>query len=249
MEELDFIIESSKELMDNSIIYLEKELVNIRAGKANPNMLSSVNVEYYGVMTPLSQISNISTPDSQTISIQPWEKDKLQDIEKAILASNLGFNPMNNGESILINIPPLTEERRIELVKVASGYRLRIRQEYSSWVAKLWEAKPQKYSRALLETLALIAYKQPITRGEIEEVRGVSVSSQIIRTLLDRSWIKVVGHRDVPGRPALFSTTKDFLDDLNLSKLSDLPELPEIQNIPEEAQISLLNEPPPSNSE
>ena len=140
-------------------------------------------------------------------------------------------------------------ENSIELVKVASGYRLRIRQEYSSWVAKLWEAKPQKYSRALLETLALIAYKQPITRGEIEEVRGVSVSSQIIRTLLDRSWIKVVGHRDVPGRPALFSTTKDFLDDLNLSKLSDLPELPEIQNIPEEAQISLLNEAPPSNSE
>ena len=93
------------------IKFLEKELLNIRAGKANPNMLSSVNVEYYGVMTPLSQISNISTPDSQTISIQPWEKDKLQDIEKAILSSNLGFNPMNNGESILINIPPLTEER------------------------------------------------------------------------------------------------------------------------------------------
>lgn len=137
----------------------------------------------------------------------------------------------------------------IELVKVASGYRLRIRQEYSSWVAKLWEAKPQKYSRALMETLALIAYRQPITRGEIEEVRGVSVSSQIIRTLLDRSWIKVVGHRDVPGRPALFSTTKDFLDDLNLSKLSDLPELPEIQNIPEDAQISLLNESASSNSE
>ena len=137
----------------------------------------------------------------------------------------------------------------IELVKVASGYRLRIRQEYSSWVAKLWEAKPQKYSRALLETLALIAYRQPITRGEIEEVRGVSVSSQIIRTLLDRSWIKVVGHRDVPGRPALFSTTKDFLDDLNLSKLSDLPELPEIQNIPEDAQIPLLSESASRNSE
>ena len=137
----------------------------------------------------------------------------------------------------------------IELVKVASGYRLRIRQEYSSWVAKLWEVKPQKYSRALMETLALIAYRQPITRGEIEEVRGVSVSSQIIRTLLDRSWIKVVGHRDVPGRPALFSTTKDFLDDLNLSKLSDLPELPEIQNIPEDAQIPLLSESTSSNSE
>ena len=121
MEELDFIIESSKEMMDNAIIYLEKELVNIRAGKANPNMLSTVKVEYYGALTPLNQISNINTPDSQTISIQPWEKDKLQDIEKAILSSNLGFNPMNNGESILINIPPLTEERRIELVKVAKS--------------------------------------------------------------------------------------------------------------------------------
>ena len=121
MEELDFIIESSKEMMENAIIYLEKELVNIRAGKANPNMLSTVKVEYYGALTPLNQISNINTPDPQTISIQPWEKDKLQDIEKAILTSNLGFNPMNNGESILINIPPLTEERRIELVKVAKS--------------------------------------------------------------------------------------------------------------------------------
>ena len=121
MEELDFIIESSKEMMDNSIIYLEKELVNIRAGKANPNMLSTVKVEYYGVLTPLNQIANINTPDSQTISIQPWEKDKLQDIEKSILNSNLGFNPMNNGESILINIPPLTQERRIELVKLAKS--------------------------------------------------------------------------------------------------------------------------------
>ena len=171
--------------------------------------------------------------------------------EKEILSAfDLRSAPTSNEiKEALKSIEEKYSENSIELVKVASGYRLRIRQEYSSWVAKLWEAKPQKYSRALLETLALIAYKQPITRGEIEEVRGVSVSSQIIRTLLDRSWIKVVGHRDVPGRPALFSTTKDFLDDLNLSKLSDLPELPEIQNIPEEAQISLLNEPPPSNSE
>ena len=171
--------------------------------------------------------------------------------EKEILSAFDLRSPPTSSEikEALKSIEEKYSENSIELVKVASGYRLRIRQEYSSWVAKLWEAKPQKYSRALLETLALIAYKQPITRGEIEEVRGVSVSSQIIRTLLDRSWIKVVGHRDVPGRPALFSTTKDFLDDLNLSKLSDLPELPEIQNIPEEAQISLLNEPPPSNSE
>ena len=121
MEELDFIIETTKELMDESVKYLEKELLNIRAGKANPNMLSSIKVEYYGVLTPLNQISNINTPDSQTISIQPWEKDKLQDIEKAIINSNLGFNPMNNGESILINIPPLTQERRIELVKLAKS--------------------------------------------------------------------------------------------------------------------------------
>ena len=121
MEELDFIIETTKELMDESVKYLEKELLNIRAGKANPNMLSSIKVEYYGILTPLNQISNINTPDSQTISIQPWEKDKLQDIEKAIIDSNLGFNPMNNGESILINIPPLTQERRIELVKLAKS--------------------------------------------------------------------------------------------------------------------------------
>lgn len=168
--------------------------------------------------------------------------------EKEIISAFEGSNPpeLNEVREALKNIESKYLENSIELVKVASGYRLRIKQEYSSWVSKLWEAKPQKYSRALLETLALIAYKQPITRGEIEDVRGVSVSSQIIRTLLDRSWIKVVGHRDVPGKPALFSTTKDFLDDLNLSKLSDLPELPEIQNIPEEAQISLLDEAPPS---
>ena len=133
-------------------------------------------------------------------------------------------------------------ERSIELVKVANGYRLKVKHEYSTWISKLWETKPQKFSRAMMETLALIAYKQPITRAEIEEVRGVSVSSQIIRNLMDRGWIKVVGHRDVPGRPSLLSTTKDFLDDLNLRKLSDLPELPDIGNIPEEIQMPLLIE-------
>ena len=170
--------------------------------------------------------------------------------EKEIISAFENKNPPSSSEikDAFASIKDKYADNSIELVKVASGYRLRIKQEYSSWVAKLWEAKPQKYSRALLETLALIAYKQPITRGEIEEVRGVSVSSQIIRTLLDRSWIKIVGHRDVPGKPALFSTTKDFLDDLNLSKLSDLPDLPEIQNIPEEAQIPLLNEASPDNS-
>ena len=138
----------------------------------------------------------------------------------------------------------LYNDRSFELVKVANGFRLKIRQNYSPWISKLWESKPQKYSRAMMETLALIAYKQPLTRGEIEEVRGVSVSSQIIRTLLDRNWIKVVGHRDVPGRPALLATTKDFLDDLDISKLSDLPDLPDIGNLPEEVQMPLFIEDP-----
>ena len=119
MDEIEFIIEACRESMQNSILHLEKELLNIRAGKANPSMISGVLLEYYGSLTPISQVSNINTPDAQTISIQPWEKDKLQDIEKAILTSNLGFNPMNNVESIIITIPPLTEERRKELVKIS----------------------------------------------------------------------------------------------------------------------------------
>ena len=121
MEELEFIIEACEESMTNAVKHLERELLNIRAGKANPTMLSSVKLDYYGSTTPLSQIANISTPDAQTLSVQPWEKDKLQDIEKAIQIANLGFNPMNNGESIIISIPPLTEERRKELVKIAKS--------------------------------------------------------------------------------------------------------------------------------
>ena len=107
--------------MSNAKKHLEKDLLNFRAGKANPSMLSSVKLDYYGSTTPLSQIANINTPDAQTLSVQPWEKDKLQDIEKAIMVANLGFNPMNNGESIIFNIQPLTEERRKELVKIAKS--------------------------------------------------------------------------------------------------------------------------------
>ena len=121
MEELEFIIEACEESMTNAVKHLEIELLNIRAGKANPTMLSSVKLDYYGSTTPLSQVANINTPDAQTLSVQPWEKDKLQDIEKAIQIANLGFNPMNNGESIIISIPPLTEERRKELVKIAKS--------------------------------------------------------------------------------------------------------------------------------
>ena len=120
-EEIDFIIEAAKESMQFSIKHLEKELVNIRAGKANPVMLKGVMIDYYGLPTPLSQVSNINTPDGRTITVQPWEKPLLAEIEKGILNANLGFNPTNNGESVIINVPPLTEERRMELVKLAKA--------------------------------------------------------------------------------------------------------------------------------
>lgn len=122
-------------------------------------------------------------------------------------------------------------ERGLELHEVASGFRIQVREEVNPWVARLWEERPQRYSRALLETLALIAYRQPITRGEIEEVRGVSVRSNIIRTLQEREWIRVVGHRDVPGKPALFGTTRAFLDYFNLTSLDDLPSLADIRDM------------------
>lgn len=122
-------------------------------------------------------------------------------------------------------------DRGIELVEVANGFRLQTKSILQPWIAKLWEEKPKKYSRALLETIALIAYRQPVTRGEIEDVRGVAVSSHIIRTLMDRDWIRVLGYRDVPGKPAMFGTTKEFLDYFNLKSLQDLPTLAEIKDI------------------
>lgn len=120
-EEIDFILDAAKEAMDNAILHLEKELKTIRAGKATPAMLSTVMVDYYGSQTPLSQVANVNTPDARTLSIQPWEKNMLQEIEKAIQLANLGFNPMNNGDVIMINVPPLTEERRKNLAKQAKA--------------------------------------------------------------------------------------------------------------------------------
>ena len=123
------------------------------------------------------------------------------------------------------------EGRGFELKKVASGYRFQVRQELSEWVSRLWEEKPGKYSRAFLETLALIAYKQPVTRADIELVRGVAVSPNIIRTLMERGWIRIVGTRDTPGKPSLYGTTKEFLDYFNVSSLGDLPPLAEIRSL------------------
>jgi len=120
-EEIEFIIDSAKEQMQNAIEHLVKELRNIRAGKATPAMLAGIQVDYYGSSTPLSQIANINTPDARTITVQPWEKNMLHEIEKAIMVANIGFNPMNNGDNIIINVPPLTEERRVELAKQAKS--------------------------------------------------------------------------------------------------------------------------------
>ena len=120
-DEIRFIFDSAEEAMSNAIKHLEKQLSNIRAGKASPSMLGSVMVDYYGSQTPLSQVANVNTPDGRTITVQPWEKNMLQEIEKSIMVANIGFNPMNNGESIIINVPPLTEERRRELAKQAKS--------------------------------------------------------------------------------------------------------------------------------
>lgn len=138
--------------------------------------------------------------------------------------------------------------RPIELVEVASGYRFQVKKAYSGWISRLWAERAPRYSRALLETLALIAYRQPITRGEIEDIRGVAVSTSIIRTLQEREWVRVLGHRDVPGRPALYGTTRAFLDHFSLKSLDELPPLSdvrELNTVPEDlfAQLDAHNSP------
>ena len=131
----------------------------------------------------------------------------------------------------LDEIDELCTNRGVELKRVSSGYRMQVKQSLSEYIAKLWEEKPQKYTKATLETLALIAYRQPITRGEIEEIRGVSVGTQLIRGILERGWIKIVGQRDVPGRPSLYATTKEFLDYFDLQHLRELPDLPDLPDV------------------
>ncbi|MCJ8169047.1 SMC-Scp complex subunit ScpB [Atopomonas sediminilitoris] len=142
-------------------------------------------------------------------------------------------------KAALAHLDKSCKKRAFELKEVASGYRLQIRDSYAPWVGRLWEEKPQRYSRAFLETLALIAYRQPITRGEIEDIRGVTVNSQIIKTLLERDWIRVVGHRDVPGKPAMLATTRAFLDYFNFSSLDQLPPLSVIRELELEPELPL----------
>ena len=177
-------------------------------------------------------------------------------IEGAILASESPLT-IDNLESLFIVESPTRSEirdaiaeieadcesRGFELKKVATGYRFQVKEKYSEWVSRLWEERAPRYTRALLETLALIAYKQPITRGDIEEIRGVAVSTNIIRTLLEREWVRVVGHRDVPGRPAMYATTKHFLDYFNVVSLEELPTLQEIKDIAAEEASLAIEEP------
>ena len=177
-------------------------------------------------------------------------------IEGAILASESPLT-IDNLESLFIVESPTRSEirdaiaeieadcesRGFELKKVATGYRFQLKEKYSEWVSRLWEERAPRYTRALLETLALIAYKQPITRGDIEEIRGVAVSTNIIRTLLEREWVRVVGHRDVPGRPAMYATTKHFLDYFNVASLEELPTLQEIKDIAAEEASLAIEEP------
>ncbi|CAM3905367.1 putative segregation and condensation protein [Pseudomonas reidholzensis] len=137
--------------------------------------------------------------------------------------------------------------RAFELKEVANGYRLQIRETYAPWVGRLWEERPQRYSRALLETMALIAYRQPITRGEIEDVRGVAVNTNIIKTLMEREWIRIVGYREVPGRPAMFATTKAFLDHFNLKSLDELPALAELREMEPEPMVDPDEAPVPAH--
>ena len=140
------------------------------------------------------------------------------------------------------------EGRGIEVREIASGWRIQVRASYAPWVSRLWEEKPGRYSRALMETLAIIAYRQPITRGEIEDIRGVAVSTNIVKTLLEREWVRVVGQRDVPGRPSLYATTRHFLDYFGLRSLDELPTLAELKDM-ESLDGELVLEPPAEGAE
>lgn len=167
------------------------------------------------------------------------------------LLSVFGENPPERAEvrAALDSLAQDCAERGVELIEVGSGFRLQVRQEYAQWVSRLWEERPARYSRALFETLALIAYRQPITRAEIEDIRGVGVSTQIVKTLHEREWIRVLGHRDVPGKPALYGTTRHFLDHFNLKSLDELPTLAEIRDL-DNINIQLdLGELPPDSGE
>ncbi|MFP9098756.1 ribosome recycling factor [Flavobacterium sp. RHBU_24] len=165
MEEIDFILDSTKESMEGSLAHLEKEFLNIRAGKASPAMLGGVKVDYYGAATPLSQVANINTPDARTITVTPWEKNMLHPIEKAIMIANLGFNPMNNGDNIIINVPALTEERRRDLAKQAKA---------ESEDAKVGVRNARKDANTEIKKLEKDGMSEDVCKGAEEEVQELT---------------------------------------------------------------------------
>lgn len=231
------------------------ELENVQPDAAEEEEIESTVAEAEGVESedPQDVEAEKKPPALSIVPVEPLDDEHIRCvIEAALLAADDAltidrlfklFVPGELAEEgakaqVRDAIEALTaacEGRGFELKKVASGYRMQVRQSLSPWVSRLWEEKPPRYTRALLETMALIAYKQPATRGDIEEVRGVTVSSNIMRTLLERGWIREVGHRDVPGRPSMYGTTKEFLDYFNLSSLDELPSLPEIRELVEPA--------------
>ena len=181
---------------------------------------------------PLQQIVEAAL----LVSPEPLTIDRLQ----ALFGDSPPTRPQL--QKVLAQLLEDCVDRGYELVQVASGWRFQVRQSLAPWISRMYAERPPRYSRALLETLALVAYRQPVTRGDIEEVRGVAVSTGIMRTLLERNWIKVVAHREVPGRPALYGTTKEFLDYFNLTSLEDLPSLGEVRDLDEmgrELEMSL----------
>ncbi len=197
----------------------------------NPEVKPEVNAVTKKIIEGLLLAAGKPLPISKIADVFPeHERPETEELQAAIKAIELDC-----------------EDRGFELKKVASGYRFQVKQEFGEWVGKLWDERPQRYSRALLETISIIAYRQPITRGEIEKIRGVAVSTNIIRTLIEREWVRVVGHRDVPGRPAMYATTKQFLDYFNLKSLEELPPLSEIRDLEElDPELSLEENAPES---
>ncbi len=176
------------------------------------------------------------------VADEPLSLDRLEAL------FDLGLGAVPERDAIRAALESLQQDyagHGIELKQVASGYRFQARAEYAPWVNRLWEERAPRYSRALLETLAIVAYRQPITRGEIEDIRGVSMAPSILKTLTEREWVRVAGYRDVPGRPAVYTTTKEFLDYFNLKSLSDLPELTELRDI-DDINLDLFRELPSS---
>lgn len=221
-------------------------IANTASDTDNDNL--SAKQENTASETPVAEEPSSENPQDNEPDTGGIDLEKLKKIvEGAIFAAAKPLTIDNLGALFLEDERPskesfkkvldiLTEEyaeRGVMLKEVSSGFRFQVKEDVGQWVSRLWEEKPARYSRALLETLALIAYRQPITRGEIEEIRGVSTSSHIMKTLQERDWIRIVGHRDVPGRPAMYATTRLFLDYFNLKNIDELPSLAEIRDLDE----------------